>query len=308
MVIGYLLALAAALGSGTGSVLESVGIRRAGAFGGDTDDLGKISRQWIYCLGVAIDIASFVAGAAALHRLPLFLVQSTLAFSVGVTAVITAVMGTRLGRAGWLSLATAAVGLVLLGLSAQPGQAHALPHGWRWVILLTVVPVCLIGYYGSRSTMRLSAALLAFGAGLGFTAVAVSARTLHLPHEFLHWFGDPSVWAIMLNGVAATVVFALALQKGLPTTVSAVMFTTDTVLPSVIGLTLLGDGIRSGWASAAGLGFVLAVSGAVVLAHVSAIHPATIEPAGDGSLCDDPGDEAGDGSLARRADVARKSS
>ena len=297
MLIGYLLAVAAALGSGTGSVLESIGIRRAGAFGGDTDDLGKISRQWIYCLGVAIDIASFVAGAAALHRLPLFLVQSTLAFSVGVTAVITAVMGSRLGRAGWLSLGTAAVGLVLLGLSAQPGQAHALPHGWRWVILLTVVPVCLIGYYGSKSSMRLSAALLAFGAGLGFTAVAVSARTLHLPHEFLHWFGDPSVWAIMLNGVAATVVFALALQKGLPTTVSAVMFTTDTVLPSVLGLTLLGDGIRSGWAGAAGLGFLLAVSGAVALAHVSAIHPDAIAPAGDGELCDGPAE----GPLAERA-------
>jgi hypothetical protein len=308
VLTGYLLALAAALGSGTGSVLESVGIRRAGAFGGDTDDLGKISRQWIYCLGVAIDIASFVAGAAALHRLPLFLVQSTLAFSVGVTAVITAVMGTRLGRAGWLSLGTAAVGLVLLGLSAQPGQAHALPHGWRWVILLTVVPVCLIGYYGSRSTMRLSAALLAFGAGLGFTAVAVSARTLHLPHEFLRWFADPSVWAIMLNGVAATVVFALALQKGLATTVSAVMFTTDTVLPSVLGLTLLGDGIRSGWAGAAGLGFVLAVSGAVILAHVSAIHPAAIAPAGDGAVCGGSEDIPGDGTLAQRADVAARKS
>lgn len=304
MLIGYLLAVAAALGSGTGSVLESVGIRRAGAFGGDTDDLGKISRQWIYCLGVAIDIASFVAGAAALHRLPLFLVQSTLAFSVGVTAIITAVMGTRLGRPGWLSLGTAAVGLVLLGLSAQPGQAHALPHGWRWVILLTVVPVCLIGYYGSKSTMRLSAALLAFGAGLGFTAVAVSARTLHLPHEFLRWFGDPSVWAIMLNGVAATVVFALALQKGLPTTVSAVMFTTDTVLPSVLGLTLLGDGIRSGWAGPACLGFVLAVSGAVSLAHVSAIHPETIAPAGDHAPCKTPGDRP----LAERADAAARES
>lgn len=276
MVLGYLLALAAALGSGTGSVLESIGITRAGAFGGDTDDLGRIGRQPIYCLGVLIDIASFVAGAAALHRLPLFLVQSTLAFSVGVTAVISAVMGTRLGRRGGVSLATAAAGLVVLGLSAQPGQAHTLPHGWRWVILLTVVPVCLIGYYGSRSTMRLSAALLAFGAGLGFTAVAVSARTLHLPEHFLSWFADPSVWAIMVNGVAATVVFALALQKGLPTTVSAVMFTTDTVLPSVIGLTLLGDGIRSGWASAAALAFVLAVSGAVALAHFSANHPEAI--------------------------------
>ncbi len=309
MIIGYLLAVAAALGSGTGSVLESIGIKRAGAFGGDTDDLGKIGRQPIYCLGVAIDIASFVAGAAALHRLPLFLVQSTLAFSVGVTAVITAVMGTRLGRAGWLSLCTAAVGLIVLGLSAQPGQAHALPHGWRWVILLTVVPVCLIGYHGSRSGMRLSAALLAFGAGLGFTAVAVSARTLHLPHEFLRWFADPSVWAIIVNGVAATVVFALALQKGLPTTVSAVMFTTDTVLPSVIGLTLLGDGIRSGWSVAAGVAFVLAVSGAVALAHFSAIRPEAIAQAAQDSGGDlvlpGPGDAAGDLDTGHRRSVER---
>jgi hypothetical protein len=180
------------------------------------------------------------------------------------------------------------------------------------VILLTVVPVCLIGYYGSRSAMRLSAALLAFGAGLGFTAVAVSARTLHLPHEFLRWFGDPSVWAIMLNGVAATVVFALALQKGLPTTVSAVMFTTDTVLPSVIGLTLLGDGIRSGWGTAAGLGFVLAVSGAVLLAHVSAIGPETMATIGEETPDDTPGDvlcdPPGDGSVAHRADTAARKS
>lgn len=272
MVTGYLLAFMAAFGSGTGSVLESIGIRRAGAFGGDTDDLGKIGRQPLYAAGVIIDILSFVAGAAALHRLPLFLVQSVLAFSVGVTAVISAVLGTRLGRMGWLSLATAAVGLVALALSAEPGPAQALPHSWRWAILCTVIPVCLIGFFGSRSDSKWCAALLAFGAGLGFTAVAVSARTLHLPHDFWHWFSEPSVWAIILNGVAATVVFALALQKGTATTMSAVMFTTDTVLPSVIGLTLLDDGIRPGWPVPAAFGFVLAVSGAVALAHFSAIQ------------------------------------
>lgn len=271
MIVGYVLALVAALGSGTGSVMESVGIRRAGAFGGDSDDFGRIGRQPLYFTGVAIDILSFVAGAAALHRLPLFLVQSVLAFSVGVTATISAIMGTRLGRMGWISLGVAATGLVTLGLSAEPGAAHALPPGWRWIILGMVVPVCLIGFYGSRSGSRWGAAALAFGAGLGFTAVAVSARTLHLPHEFLHWFGDPSVWAIILNGVAATAVFALALQKGTATTMSAVMFSTNTVLPSVIGLTLLGDSIRDGWAVPAGFGFVLAISGAVALAHFSAV-------------------------------------
>jgi hypothetical protein len=201
-----------------------------------------------------------------------------LAFSVGVTAAISAFLGTRLGRTGWVSLGVAAAGLVILGLSAEPGTAHLLPHGWRWIIVATVVPVVLIGFYGSRSESRWAAPLLAFGAGLGFTAVAVSARTLHLTGDVLQWPAEPSVWAIALNGVAATVVFALALQKGSATTMSAVMFSTNTVLPSVIGLTLLGDGIRSGWPVPAGLGFILAVTGAVALAHFSSVPPVAIRP------------------------------
>src|ERR1700712_2363038 len=279
MIVGYLFAFMAALGSGLGSVLESIGIRRAGAFGGDTDDLGKIGRQPLYITGVAIDILAFVAGAAALHRLPLFLVQSVLAFSVGVTATISAFMGAKRGRMGWLSLGIAAVGLITLGLSAQPGPARSLPPGWRWIILAVVVPVVLIGYFGSRSQWRWSSALLAFGAGLGFTAVAVSARTLHLPDSFWQWLAEPSVWAIVLNGVAATVVFALALQKGTATSASAVMFSTNTVLPSAIGLTLLGDSIRTNWTVPAAFGFVLAVSGAVPLPHFASIHPIEIRAA-----------------------------
>ena len=278
MITGYLLAVMAALGSGVGSVLESVAIRRAGAFGGDSDDLGKIGRQPLYYTGVAIDILAFVAGAAALHRLPLFLVQSVLAFSVGVTATISAFMGHKLSRMGWLSLGTSALGLIVLGLSAEPGPAHSLPHGWRWILLGVVVPVGLIGFFGSRTNSRWSAPLLAFGAGLGFTAVAVSARTLHLPDQFWHWFAEPSVWAIIVNGVVATIVFALALQKGTATTASAIMFSTNTVLPSLIGLLLLGDSIRPGWPVPAAFGFVLAITGAVALAHFAAVQPIEIRP------------------------------
>lgn len=271
MILGYLFAMFGALGSGVGSVLESIGVRRSGAYGGDHDDLGKVARQPLYWTGVTIDVAAFVCAAIALHRLPLFLVQSVMAFSVGVTAVVSVLLGIRLGRRGWMALGVAVVGLVLLGISAQPGPARVLPLGWRMILLGTAAPVAVIGYFGSRTKQRWTAPLLAFGAGLGFTAVAISARTLHLEPPWSSVFGEPGAWAIAANGVIATAVFATALQKGSATTASAVMFSTNTVLPSAIGLTLLHDSIRSGFGLAGVTGFVLAVAGSVALAHYSEV-------------------------------------
>ena len=283
VILGYLFAVLGALGSGTGSVLESVGVRSAGAYGGDTDDLGKIARQPVYWTGVGIDILAFVSAALALHRLPLFLVQSVMAFSVGVTATITVIMGTRLGRRGWTALVVAVIGLVALGISAAPGTARMLPTGWRWVLLATAVPVAAIGLLGSRTHRRWTAPLLAFGAGLGFTAVAVSARTLHLKASLGQVLADPGLWAIAANGIVATAVFALALQKGTATTVAAVMFTTNTVLPATLGLTLLGDVLRPGLIEVGVIGFVLAVAGAIAVAHYSQLasqRPSRPEPEG----------------------------
>jgi hypothetical protein len=100
----------AALASGSGSILESLGIRRAGADGGRCLDLVGLRRQHVYFLGLGVDVLGFLYAAAALHRLPLFLVQSMLAFSVGVTATIAAFMGTRLATAGWIASASARQG------------------------------------------------------------------------------------------------------------------------------------------------------------------------------------------------------
>lgn len=62
---------------------------------------------------------------------------------------------------------------------------------------------------------------------------------------------EPSVWAIVLNGLAAAVVFAFALQRGGATAVNAIMFTTDTALSSVIGPACLDDRVRAGFTAAA---------------------------------------------------------
>lgn len=270
MALGYLFAVVAALASGSGSILESLGVRRAGAYGGTSLDLVALRREWVYFVGLGVDVLGFVFAAAALHRLPLFLVQSALAFSVGVTATIAAFMGMRLAAAGWVALGVGAVGLILLGVSAEPGPARVLPPGWRWMLLGMAVPVAAIACYGKRRG-RWGAPVLAFGAGLGFGVVGISARTLDTPDSAWQLILDPAVWAIVLNGLIAAVAFAMALQKGGATAVTAIMFTTNTALSSLIGLAYLDDRIRTGFTAAAAAGLILAVTGAIGTAHYASL-------------------------------------
>ena len=261
----------AALASGSGSILESLGIRRAGLYGGRCLDLVGLRREYVYFAGLGIDILGFLCAAAALQRLPLFLVQSLLAFSVGVTATIAAFMGTRLAAAGWVALGVGATGLIVLGVSAEPSTARMLPPGWQWILLGVAAPVAAIGWYFKRHSRVWAAPALAFGTGLGFCAVGISARALVVPDSLWQLILEPSVWAIVLNGLAAAVVFAMALQKGGATAVNAIMFTTQTSLSSLIGVAYLDDRVRTGFATAAILGFVLAIAGAIAVAHYASL-------------------------------------
>jgi hypothetical protein len=234
-------------------------------------DLVNLRSQPIYFLGVAVDMLGFVFAAVALRQLPLFLVQSLLAFSVGVTATISAFMGTRLATAGWVALGIGAAGLTLLAVSADPGPARSLPPQWHWLLLAMAVPVAATAFHIHRRGGRLAAPSLAFGAGLGFCLVGVSARTLEAPDSAWQLILEPSLWAILANGLVAAVLFAMALQRTGATANTAIMFTTNAVLSSLVGVVYLDDQVRAGLTVAAVVGFVCAIAGAVGTAHYASI-------------------------------------
>ncbi len=271
MIVGYLLVVLAAVASGSGSVLESIGVQRSGAFGGDSSDMHKVAHQPLYWVGLFVDVLGFLLSTAALHRLPLFLVQSVMAFSVGVTATITAVLGVRLGRRGWTALAIASLGLITLGFSAQASDAPALPPGWRWILIGSAVVLCVAGVLVNRTNQRWTAPVLGFLSGCGFAGIAIAARTLHLHGSFWSVFVEPQGWAIGANGFAGAFVLVMALQKGNATPVTAVMFTTNTVIPSAIGYLLLSDTFRPGWVIPGWAGFVVAIAAAIAVAHYSSV-------------------------------------
>ncbi len=272
MLLGLLAALVAAVSYGVASIMETITARRSKTSSRlDPTLLLRLGLQPLFLAAMALDVVGFAAAAAALQRLPLFFVQSTVAASVGVTALIAVRLGSHIGRQGLLALAALGAGLVLLALSAAPESVQPTSTTWRAVLLLTLLPCIALGALCARRVGQWATAGLAFCSGLAFSVVALGARTLRIPPHRWHVLADPALAAVVVGGILGTLLFAMALQRGAVTTMTALTFATDTVVPSVIGLVLLSDATRPGHRIAALAGFALAVGGAVATAFVAPV-------------------------------------
>jgi drug/metabolite transporter (DMT)-like permease len=268
VILALVGAFGAAILYGVGTVLQAEGLRRS-ARSRATSLWGRIEAGWLYAVGLALDGAGFLASVAALRSLPLFIVESAVASSVAVTAILAAIfLGGRLDRPTVLALVVVGVGLVGLAASAVEGPAKALGGSAATLLLVLTVPTAVLGFIGFRMPAARGVALLAVVAGLGFGGAGVAARTLSL--DGWKVLTDPVAWALVVYGVLALAAFGLALQRGSVTVVAAVTFSIETVVPAAVGLIWLGDQVRAGLAWLTVLGFVLTLGGSVRLARFAA--------------------------------------
>lgn len=273
MVLSMACALFAALGYGSASVLQSVAARReAPGSGLDPRLLVRLARSAPYVGGLSLDLAAFLASLVALRTLPLFLVQSAVAASVGVTAIIAGALGARLRRREITSLLVLGAGLILLASSAMPEPGTPLTPGVRWGLLATAIILGGAGALVARGNRRSSAHALAVLGGLAFTVVAVTARSLTVPSPLWHVLADPGLWAILALGVLGMLLFTTALQRGSVTSATALTFAVETIVPAGIGLAFLGDTTRPGFAVVAAVGFILTIAGTLALATDPSVH------------------------------------
>jgi drug/metabolite transporter (DMT)-like permease len=265
VIVGLLLALGAAVTTGVASVLQALAARRAPA-----TDAGSVSRlvaSPLYLGGVALDGLGFVCIVAALHWLPLFLVQCATASSVGVTALVgRRVLGSVLGRRELTALIGLGVGLVLLASGAKAEAATAMSHGAQWWLLVAAVPVIAVGAVALRRHGARAGGALAAIAGLAFAGTGVGSRVLSDTHSVHDIVVAPAAYALVVFGIAGMVFFAAALQRTVVTIATAALFGVETLAASAVGLLALGDTTRPGFEVPAALGFVVTLGCAVLLA------------------------------------------
>lgn len=267
MIFGLLGALVAALVYGGATIVQAIGVARMREAPDGADLITRARFGWLYGVGLALDGVAFLASSGALRTLPLFLVQSVIAGSVAVTAVLAVVvLHAKLTRREIMALVGVGVGLVMLAVCAKEGHATGVP---TWLAPAALVVAALLVPFGYAAYRARNSALLAVTAGLGFAGIAIGARILPWDGNVLHTIASWPFWVLIAHGIIAMTAYGFALDAGEATSVAAITFAIETVVPAAIGLALLGDAVRGGTWPLAIAGFVVTLGSCFVLAGQS---------------------------------------
>jgi len=294
VALGLAAALGAALLYGVAAVLQAAGARRVER--ADTIDprlLTRIARQPTAMVALGLLAVGYTLHLTSVRLLPLFLAQAGIAFSLVVTALFAVVrFGERLGRQEWAAIGAVIVGLcVLAASSGDVGKGGG--GSLAWILLASVAVIALLAAAATRLRSATGTALLGLLAGCGYAVVGIASRLLpdFSPADLAR---SPATYALVGGGVLAFLVYSVALQRGVVTLATTPMIVTQTVTPSVVGVVLLGDGVRPGWSWTAAAGFVLTIAAATTLVRFEGGHGVGEQGADDRGSTAAPGErEAG---------------
>jgi drug/metabolite transporter (DMT)-like permease len=281
LLLGLLFALAATGANAGAALLQAMGARRASR-------PATAVLHPVYLLGLTLDIGGWVLTVLALRYMPIVAVQAIVAGQVGITVVASHwVFDTPLRRIDLVAAGANIVGLALLVASASIEDREVTASTAGVVALIgTLVLLAVVGITLAVRTRQ--ALLMAFLAGLAFGGTAVAVRMVDLRGPFGSIVGqvltDPIVWALLGYAALGLALYTVALGRGAVGPVVAVLAVTETLVPGLLGLIALGDGVRPGWVPWFVVGLVLALGGVVVLAR----SPAQASLAGDDGVAPPP--------------------
>lgn len=280
LVVGLVAALVAAGANAGAAMLEALATRRA------TRAAGVVTSP-VYLAGLLLDIVGWLLTVLALRYMPIVAVQAIVAGQVVITVVASHwVFDTPLRRVDLVAAGANVLGLALLVGSARTGE---LPHTGLGATIALLVVLLVLAVGGITLAVRSRRAVpTAFVAGLAFGGTAVAVRLVDLDgpvgETARALLADPVAWSLVGYAVLGLALYTVALARGSVGPVVAVLAVTETLAPGLLGLLLLGDGIRDGWGPAFVLGLLLSLGGVVVLAR----SPAQASLAGDDGVARPP--------------------
>jgi drug/metabolite transporter (DMT)-like permease len=227
-----------------------------------------------YLVGLVVDGLGWVATVVALRHLPVFAVQAILGGAIALTALATRWRsGIAMRRPDQVAVVASVLGLLLVAGSAGGDAPESV--GAVADLVLGGAVVVLAGVLVALRNCR-AAWPFALVAGLGFGGTSLAVRAVHVPAgsglDPGVLVAEPAAYLVLGFWMIGMISYSRALGRGDIAGVTAVFAITEVVVPGLIGLALLGDPVRAGWAWVLAVGLAVAVAGLVRLARLPAVR------------------------------------
>ncbi|MEV6597066.1 hypothetical protein AB0M36_09405 [Actinoplanes sp. NPDC051346] len=267
---------------GVANMLQSVAAARTSVHHTfDPQLLVRLACHRTYLLGLFCQVLGFVLAFLARRDLPLFLVQSSVAAGLGVTALLGVLLLKWTLPVAEVALLTLLLGgITALVLSAQPAHSRQLGTSGVIGLAVTIAVIAVLGFFAVRLHGALGSVVLGSLAGIAFSAAAIAARPLAMAESFGDLVADPLLYLLVAHSIVGQLLLGLAMQRGSTTAAVAAMDAAGAVPAAIVGLLLLGDRIHPGREWLAGVGFVVTLGAVIALTRYAEPqhHHATTRP------------------------------
>jgi uncharacterized membrane protein len=222
--------------------------------GGGLRFLLQLMRQPAWVLGIVGVAGAALFQALALVNGPIALVQPLFVLELPFALMIAGpLLQRRMPRVGWYGVGGVVAGLALLLAAAAPSGSVTQAPMSMWI-------PALIGCYGliagAVAVARWSDSPLVRAASLGSAAAVGNAMTAALLKSATGTFADHGFGAFLrvwqtygfaLTGIAAVLLLENALQAGSLAASQPALTIGDATVSLLLGITVFGESIRTGW-------------------------------------------------------------
>lgn len=262
-------AVGCAVCNSVAAILQKTSSDKAAAIRGyDVGIFMQLIRQWPYATGIILDLAAGVFTLIAVNRLPLFIVQAIIACCVVLTAFLERIFLHRVLRLQvYIAALVVLIGLMFVASAAHGESAATVSTTLKYTLASLPLLLAVIGAVVVRVERKAGAFILAALSGFAFGGDSILGRVIVYPHPIWLVVERPIFWSLIAYGVIGMFFFTAALQRTLATIVNGLMTSTQTVVPLIAGIVLLGDTARNGLWLPVWIGCLLVTGGCFYIAY-----------------------------------------
>ncbi len=247
-ILPYAASICGSICYGVATVLQQVGAKQSENIKNINPlNLIKLIKQGPYFFGLFLDFIGWLFFLVAVRSLPLFLVQSFIALSIFVSALVDKYwLNHKILKSEKLSILFVVIGVVLLSYTALPSRALPTSNLFKWTIVLTPIGIALIAAALIKiNKSNLVNSTIAVLAGLAFGGTSIVTRLIVFNQITKQPIQLGLAIALIVFGILAIVLLAVALQRERVNKVNSLVLAAEVLVPSIIGIMFLGDKVRN---------------------------------------------------------------